>query len=94
MIGLAFLTPNFHLITNESSFSFVQGAQTPAVAATPGVHLAQTPAYIAATPGVSQTPIGVWSAATNAATPGGALLPADHRSADEDGKCIGLSVGL
>ncbi|KAF8957531.1 hypothetical protein BDZ97DRAFT_1906781 [Flammula alnicola] len=46
-------------------------APTPAAAATPGVHIGQTPAYSALTPAVNgRTPAGVWSAATDIATPG------------------------
>jgi hypothetical protein len=90
MIGLAYL---FYSLT-INHLSFVQGAPTPGVAATPGVHLAQTPAYIPATPAsMSQTPKGVWTAATNAATPG--EVPADHhRPGDEDGQCISWSVSF
>lgn len=71
-------------------FDLAQSVQTPAAVATPG-DLAQTPAYMATTPAPmsEKTPQGVWSAATTAATPGD-MVPAFHRSGDEDGQYLSV----
>lgn len=76
--------------TYESTW---QNAPTPAVAATPGIHLVQTPAYTGA---IGHTPANVWGAPTIPATPGDAMFPPDSRSSkdNEDSACLELSIPL
>ena len=74
--------------TYESTWN----APTPAVAATPGIHPVQTPAYTGA---IGRTPANVWGTSTIPATPGDATFPADSRSKDnEDRTCLELSIQL